>query len=114
MFVNIRLIDYSIGGRENPFRTCNHALNDSSTNIFLNGWVAVVIQDLVIGKATGILVLNVLNRLITKYILSIYSLWFSAVKTFSTVITTAMSVVSSIAVFKYFQPFNFGIKGATS
>lgn len=114
MFVNITLIDYIITGLRNPFRTCNHALNDSSTSIFLNGWVAVVIQDLVIGKATGILVLNVSNRPITKYMLSIYSLWFSAVKTFSTVITTAMSVVSSIAVFKSIQPFNFSIKGATS
>ncbi len=50
MFVKVRLIDYIINGLRNPFRTCNHASNDSSTSIFLNGWVAVVIQDLIIGK----------------------------------------------------------------
>jgi hypothetical protein len=42
-----------------------------------------------------------------------YSLWFSAVKTFSTVITTAISVVPVIAVFKYFQSFNLKIRGTS-
>jgi hypothetical protein len=106
-------IDYISSGLRNLFRTCNHALNDSSTTIFLNGWVAVAIQNLAIGKATGIFSLNVSNRPITKYILSMYSLWFSAVKTFSTVITTAISVVSVIAVFKYFQSFNLKIRGTS-
>ena len=103
-------IDYILSGLDNPFKARIHALNDIST---YNDWVAVVIQNLAIGKTTGILVLNVSNRPITKYILSMYSLWFSAVKTFSTVITTAIPVVSVIAVFKYFRSFNFKIRGTS-
>ena len=91
-------IDYISNGLRNLFTMRRHALYDIS---ICNDWVATVIQHLLIGKAVGIFIVNVSNRPITKYILSMYSLWFSAVKTFSTV----------IAVFKYFQSFNFKIRG---
>jgi len=95
MIAKKEYIDYILSGLRNLFSKRSYALNDNSIIAFFNGWVAVAIKNLVIGKATGICLLDVSNRLITKYILSMYSLWFSAVKTFKNI-----AIGVSIAIFK--------------
>ena len=109
-FVFFMNIDYIFGGLDNPFKDRNHALNDNSINNI--DWVAVAIKYLIIGKTTGILSLNVINRPITIKVFSIFR--DRSVKTFIAVIAKAISIVSAIAVSKYFQPSYFLIiRGAS-
>jgi hypothetical protein len=109
MFENKGHIDYILGGRENPFSKRKHALNVNSIS---NDWVAVAIQNSEMGKATGICLLNVLNRPITKKIFSV--LRDRTVEAFSIAISVSIHIV--IAVSKFFQPFTFlmlnQVKGA--
>ena len=100
MFENKGYIDYILGGLDNPFKDRSHALIDNSIS---NDWVAVAIQYSEMGKATGILSLNVINRPITKKIFSIVR--DRTVEAFSIAISVFIHIV--IAVSKYFQPFIF-------
>ena len=110
MFENKGYIDYILVGLDNPFTRRRHALNDNSISY---DWVAVAIQYSEMGKATGIFLVNVINRPITK---KIYSVFLDrAVKTFTGMVIN-VSIRLRIAVSKYFQHFTFlmlnQVKGA--
>ena len=108
---NLKIKDYALGGLRNPCANCSHAINGNSSIIVLNDWVAVVIQYLAIGKATGITFANVSNRLITNIVSSTFVLLCQTVKTFRQLVGITVSL--GIAVAKVLQSFNFKtIRGA--